>query len=140
MDLPKNAFIGKKTKPTAKELAAKLDVSALASKELTRWLNARGIACSEWQSVSPKYGWALLALLKKRRIVYLGPCDGCFCTSFVLGDKAVTAAPASDLPPDVLKRIAESKRYAEGTGVRLVVCKSEDLSAIKLLVEIKLQN
>ncbi len=139
MDLP-NAFIGKKTKPTAKDLAAKLGPSVAAWRELIAWLKQKGIVCEDWHSISPKYGWSLLSVLKTRRIVYLGPCDGCFRASFVLGDKAVTAARASDLPKSVLMEIAESRRYAEGTGVRLIVRKSEDLAAIQMLVEIKLQN
>ena len=140
MDLPPNAFIGQKTKPTAKQLTAKLDSSAKTWTELTNWLVAKGLACTEWHSVSPKYGWALLAQLKKRRIVYLGPCDGSFCASFVLSDKAIAAALASDLPEPILKRIAESRRYAEGTGVQLVVQKSDNLAAIRKLIEIKLQS
>ena len=140
MDLLPNAFIGKKTRPTAKDLAAKLDASLAHWKELTDWLDTKGIACTEWHSVSPKYGWALLAVLKKRRIVYLGPCDGCFRASFVLSDKAVAAALAGDLPTSVIKRISESRRYAEGTGVQLMIHKPADLSAIQKLVEIKLQN
>jgi len=140
MDLPNNAFIGKKIKPTTKDITSKLGSSFSAWTNLISWLEQKDIDCKEWHSVSPKYGWALLAVLKKRRIVYLGPCDGCFCTSFVLGDKAVAAAHASDLPKNILKEIAESRRYAEGTGVRLLVRKSDDLPAIKKLVEIKLMN
>lgn len=139
MDLP-NAFIGKKTKPTAKELIATLGPSAVAWQELIDWLKHQRLACSEWHSVSPKYGWALLSVLKARRIAYLGPCEGCFRVSFVLGDKAITAARASDLPKPILKEIADSRRYAEGTGVRLRVNDSEDLPVIRKLVEIKLKN
>jgi hypothetical protein len=140
MDLPSNAFIGKETRPTSKELAAKLNASLRVWKELTNWLSVNGLTCGEWHSVSPKYGWSLLAVLKKRRIVYLSPCEGCFRTSFVLGDKAIAAARESDLPDVILKQIAASRRYAEGTGVQLLVRHPADLPAIRKLVEIKLQN
>ena len=60
--------------------------------------------------------------------------------SFVLGDKAVAAARASDLPKSLIKKIAEARRYAEGTGVRLIVHQPEDLASIRKLVEIKLKN
>ena len=87
-----------------------------------------------------KYGWALRPALKKRTILYLGPCDGCFRVSFVLGDKAVIAARASDLPKSLLKVISEARRYAEGTGVRLMIRKPEDLASVRKLVQIKLAN
>jgi hypothetical protein len=109
--------------------------------ELITWLNEKGIACGEWKSVSPKkYGWALRPSIKKRTILYLGPCDGCFRASFVLGDRAVAAARASDLPKAVLKEIAEATRYAEGTGIRFLVRATKDLAPIKKLVGIKLAN
>ncbi len=139
MEFP-NAFIGKKTPPTSKDVVSKLGPSAPAWKELIHWLGDQGIACSEWKSISPKYGWSLRPALKARTILYLGPCDGCFRASFVLGDKAVAAARASDLPKSVLKEIAEARRYAEGTGVRLMIHKPEDVPAIRKLVEIKLKN
>lgn len=139
MEFP-NAFIGKKTPPTSRDVVSRLGKSAPAWSELVQWLKQQGLACNEWHSVSPKYGWALLSVLKTRRIAYLAPCDGCFRVSFVLGDNAITAARASNLPKSVLNEIAKSRRYAEGTGVRLMVNKPDDLPAIMKLVEIKLQN
>ncbi len=140
MDLP-NAFIGKITPRTDKEVAAKLGPASATWMALITWLKEKGIACGDWKSVSPKkYGWALRPALKKRTILYLGPCEGCFRVSFVLGDKAVTAARASGLPKGLLKEISEAKRYAEGTGVRLIVRKPEDLASVRKLVEIKLAN
>lgn len=136
-----NAFIGRKTRPTPKELAVALGDSLGTWKELTAWLTAKGISTeNEWHSVSPKYGWALRPRLKSRNILYMGPCAGCFRVSFILGDKAVAAALASHLPNPILKKIKDAKHYAEGTGVRLLVKTSEDLAAIRRLVEIKLQN
>ncbi len=104
-------------------------------------LTEKGIACGEWQSVSPKkHGWGLRPALKKRTILYLGPCEGCFRVSFVLGDQALARAKTSGLPKDLLKEISEAKRYAEGTAVRLMVQKPEDLAAVRKLIEIKLAN
>jgi hypothetical protein len=139
MDLP-NAFVGSKTPPTEKQVAATLGPSSAAWKELISWLNAQDIAAKEWKSVSPKYGWALRPALKARTILYLGPCQDCFRVSFVLGDKAVAAARAGNLPKSLLKEIAGAKRYAEGTGVRLIVRNSDDLASVRKLVEIKLAN
>lgn len=139
MDLP-NAFIGQKNSPSEAELSACLGTSQPIWKELLAWLQLQGIARGDWKSVSPKYGWGLRPALGKRTILYLGPCDGCFRVSFVLGDRAVAAAKASDLPIKLQKDIAEARRYAEGTGVRVFVVKPADLAAVRKLVGIKLAN
>jgi uncharacterized protein DUF3788 len=140
MDLP-NAFIGKIAPPSERDVATKLGPASATWKELIAWLNEKGIAGGEWKSVSPKkYGWALRPAVKKRTILYLGPCDGCFRVSFVLGDKAVAAARTSGLPKSLLKEISEARRYAEGTAVRLMIGKPEDLASVRKLVDIKLAN
>src|ERR1039458_1309558 len=139
METP-NAFIGKTTLPAPEEVSAALGPSAQVWKQLLGWLAEQGVADQEWKSVSPKYGWALRMKLKKRTIVYLGPCDGCFRVAFVLGDKAVTAARQSDLSKGGLKLLDEAPRYAEGTGVRLMVRTSEDLADVRQLARIKLAN
>jgi len=139
VDFP-NAFIGRKTQPSAKDLAAALGGSLDAWKELIRWLTGKGISTKEWHSISPKYGWALRPKLKSRTILYMSPCAGCFRVSFILGDRAVAAANASDLPKALLKELAAARRYAEGTGIRLLVKSTEDLASIRTLVDIKLQN
>ena len=61
-------------------------------------------------------------------------------TAFVLGDKAVAVARKSKLPAYLLKVIAETKRYGEGTPVRLEVSKPEDLGPVKILAKIKVEN
>ena len=139
MDFP-NAFRGRKTPPSAKDLAVALGDSLEAWKELIACLTAKGISAKEWYSFSPKFGWALRPKLKSRTVLYMGPCAGCFRVSFILGDRAVAAAQASALPKALQKEIAGARRYAEGTGIRLLIKKAEDLAPIRTLVEIKLQN
>jgi hypothetical protein len=139
METP-NAFIGKATLPTPEEVFAALGSTAEVWKQLVDWLAEQGVADQEWKSVSPKYGWALRMKLKKRTIVYLGPCDGCFRAAFVLGDRAVAAAPQSDLSKSALKLLDEAPRYAEGTGMRLMVRTSDDLADVRQLARIKLAN
>ncbi|MGO8710202.1 MAG: DUF3788 domain-containing protein [Terracidiphilus sp.] len=109
-------------------------------KQLVDWLAKEGVADQEWKSSSAKYGWSLRLKVKKRNILYLSPCDGCFRVAFALGDRAVAAARQSDLPKAVLKLLDEAPRYAEGTGLRLMVKSSEDLAAIRKLALIKLAN
>ena len=140
MDIP-NAFIGKTAHPTSEELTAALGSSAALWKEFLDWLaEEKGITDQEWNSTSPKYGWALRMKLKKRNIVYLSPCSGCFRVAFVLGDRAVAAARQSDLPKSTLKLLDEAPKYPEGTGVRLVVKAAKDLVAIRQFALIKLAN
>ena len=133
-----NAFIGKTTQPSETEIAANLGSSAALWKQLVECLAKQGVAEQEWKSSSAKYGWSLLLKLKKRTIVYLGPCNGCFRVSFVLGDRAVAAARQGDLSKTTHKLIDEAPRYAEGTGVRLIVKAPKDLAAIRKLALIKL--
>ncbi|MGD0293820.1 MAG: DUF3788 domain-containing protein [Terracidiphilus sp.] len=135
-----NAFIGKTTKPTEAEVAAAVGATAALWKQLVEWMAEQGATIQEWNSYSPKAGWALKLKQKKRTIVYLGPCDGCFRAAFILGDKAVAAARKSDLAKSALKLLDEAPRYAEGTGVRLTVKAEKDLGAVKKLALIKMAN
>jgi len=140
MDTP-NAFLGKLVQPPNAELEAALGSSAAVWNELLDWLaQEKGIQDQEWNSPSPKYGWALRMKLNKRNIVYLSPCAGCFRVAFILGDKALAAARLSKLPKSVLKTLDEAPHYAEGTGIRLMVHESKELAPIRILTGIKLAN
>ncbi|HUJ32637.1 MAG TPA: DUF3788 domain-containing protein [Candidatus Acidoferrum sp.] len=140
MDVP-NAFIGKLEVPTPAEVSAALGSSAKPWNQFVDWLaDEHGVATEEWKSISPKYGWALRLKLKKRTIVHLSPCKGCFRVVFILGDRAVKAARQSDLPKHVANLIEGAPRYTEGTGIRLVVKSASDLAAIRKLAAIKLAN
>jgi hypothetical protein len=139
METP-NAFIGKTKAPTEAELAAALGTTAALWKLLVDWMAEQGAAVQEWNSYSPKAGWALKLKQKKRTIVYLAPCAGHFRIAFILGERAVAAARKSDLSKSTLKLLDEAPRYAEGTGVRLMVKAAKELAAIKKLALIKMAN
>jgi len=140
MDIP-NAFIGAKDPPAQEAVLAVLGPSAQAWSQLIDWFaQEQSVTEQEWKSSSPKYGWSLILKLKKRTIVYLGPCSGCFRVSFILGDRAVAAARQSNLSKPALKLIEEATRYAEGTGLRLIVKSPADLASIRKLAAIKLAN
>jgi hypothetical protein len=140
MEIP-NAFIGKTAQPTSEELAAALGSTAAVWKEFLDWLaEEMGVVDQEWNSAHPKSGWALRRKLKKRNIVYLSPCKGCFRVAFVLGDKAMAAARQSQLPKSVMKTLDEAPHYAEGTGIRLMVHESHDLAPLRILAAVKLAN
>ncbi len=135
-----NAFIGHATKPNESELAAELGAKKPLWDELLAELERLGVSDHEWNSYSPKAGWALKVLRNGRVIVYLSPLHGGFMASFALGDKAVASAKKSRLPPKILKIISEAKRYAEGTAVRVEVGSRADISAIAKLAAIKLAS
>jgi hypothetical protein len=139
---PKNAFIGKATPPEPAEITAALGETAALWQKLIDWLaTEKGVSEVEWKGVYPnKYGWSARLKLKKRTIVYMGPCNGCFRVALVLGDRAVAAAKDANLPKSLLKSIEEARRYAEGTWIYIVVRRTSQLSAIHKLVEIKLAN
>jgi len=112
-----------------------------AWKHIVDWLaKEQCVTDGEWKSISPKYGWGLRLKLKKRIILYLAPCNGCFRVTIVLGDRAVAAARQSSLSKSVLKLINDAPRYAEGTGVRLIVKGTNDLAAVRKLALVKLAN
>jgi hypothetical protein len=134
--MPANAFIGSKQPPTDEELAAALG----AAKAHWNRLLADLALTPEWNSYSPKAGWALRLKREKRNIVYLSPCRECFLASFALGDRAVAAAREAKLPKPVVKLIDEAKRYAEGTAVRIEVIGAKDLAVVRKLVGIKLEH
>jgi hypothetical protein len=132
-----NAFIGRTKPPTDDELSAELGAVRVLWDEL---LTELALPIQQWHSYSPKAGWSLKLLLKKRTIVYLAPCHGSFRAAFILGDKAVEAARQCRLPKAIIKIIDEAPRYAEGTGVRLEISARKDLAAVKTLAEVKLAN
>ncbi len=136
-----NAFIGKARKPTEAELALELGPSKeLWDRVITELAEENGVNEQEWSSYSPKAGWSLRLKRKKRTIVWLGPRHGCFLAAFILGDKAVKAARESEIDRRMKKILADAPRYAEGTGIRLEIKKQKDLSIIKHLAAIKIDN
>jgi hypothetical protein len=136
-----NAFIDHAAQPTPEELAAVLGPTATIWNKLVGRLAVEyGLNVQEWNSYSLKAGWSMRLKLKKRNILYMAPCRGCFRVAFVLGDKAVQAARQLKLPQSILKVIDEAPRYPEGTGVRLVVKRMSDLATIQKLAAIKLAN
>src|ERR1035438_7524648 len=129
-----NAFIGRTLPPTDDELSAQLGAARALWDELLAEL---ALPIQQWHSYSPKAGWSLKLILKKRTILYLAPCHGSFRVAFVLGAKAVEAARQSKLSKAMMKIINEAPRYAEGTGVRLEIRARKDLAAVKQLAEVQ---
>jgi hypothetical protein len=137
-----NAFIGKAEQPSPAEVSAALGPSAGPWNELIDTMaNKLGVATQEWKGIYVhKYGWSLQLKRKKRTIVHLAPCVGCFQVGFLLGDKALAAAKQAKSPKKILQALDDAPHYPEGTGLRLVVNKAADLAPIRKLAEIKLAH
>ena len=139
--LTENAFIGKLTQPTPKELAGKLgQAKDLWNDVVTNVASECGITEKEWNCYSPKAGWSLRLKHKKRNIVYLSPCAGSFRVAFILGEKAMRVAKNTPFPAKFAKLIAEAVRYPEGSAIRLEVTSAEDVAFVKQLAKIKVEN
>ncbi len=135
-----NAFIAKTVQPTPVEVSSALGPATEPWKNLIDWLAEQDVAEPEWKSSGKKYGWSLRLKHKKRNILYLSPCEGCFRVAFILGDKAVAAARQSDLAKSTLKLLDEAPRYPEGTGLRLMMETAMDLAEVRKLALLKLAN
>lgn len=137
--MPTNAFIGKTTAPTAAELAAALGPAAGAWRGLLEHLARDHAPVSrEWKCFSPKWGWSLRVLRRKRTILWLSPARDVFTVLFILGDRAVRATRRAGLPVIIARRLAAAPRYPEGTGLRLDVRSPRSLPALRRLAAIKL--
>ncbi len=135
-----NAFIGRREIPTDADLCEPLGAAKPAWDALISALAGLEVTGQEWMSYSPKHGWALRLLRRKRTIVWLAPCAGCFQVLFILGDKAVRAAREAGLAARVIQALDQAPKYPEGTGLRLVVKGLRDLPALKKLAAVKLAN
>ena len=59
----------------------------------------------DWLFSGRKWGWSLRLKQKKRAVLYMTPSTGYFYAGLALGEKAVTAANASDLPRSLVEII-----------------------------------
>jgi len=88
-----NVFAGQRKEPTESQLAAILgDRYELWQHLVTDLKDEFAIDTAEWHTSSVKLGWSLRLQSKRRNIVYLGPREGWFLASFILGDRAIASS------------------------------------------------
>jgi hypothetical protein len=136
-----NAFIGRTKAPTDADLTAALGAAKplwdLVVVDMARELE---LADHEWKSYGVKHGWAFRLKRGKRNIVHMAPHQGCFSVLFILGERAVGAARASRLGRTATKLLDEAPRYPEGTGIRFEVKRARDVTLVRKLARIKVEN
>jgi len=136
-----NAFIGKAGEPTDSDLTEALGSTKILWDGLIADLAAEhNVTLQEWTCYSAKAGWSLRLKKKKRTILWMAPCNGCFRVAFILGDRAVEAARKSKLSAAAIRAIDQAERYPEGTGIRLRIKRPQDIPTVKKLAMIKLEN
>ncbi len=133
-------FLEKSKQPNERLLAEALGVTYKYWKELEVGLEKLyGPLTEEWKYYGKSSGWTLKLLMKKRNLFFFAPYERYFRIAFVFGDKAVSAIEESDLPPAMIKELANAKRYVEGRGLRIDVKKRSAIADIVKLVEFKIQ-
>jgi len=136
-----SVFDNKALEPTAAAVAEALVGAADLWTDLKTQLASQYDPLAEdWVFSGKKWGWSLRLKHKKRAVLYLTPSTGYFYAGLALGEKAVAAANASDLPQSLLEIIDGSQKYPEGRGVRLEVRSTSDLTDVIQLAAIKMAN
>ena len=139
--LRENVFNDKAAIPEGKSVLKALGKSGKYWGEIRKYAEEScGPLTEEWKYYSPKYGWTMKLLSKKRNLFFFVAMKGSFRVAFVFGDKAVAAIEKSDLPKDIIDEIRNAKKYVEGTGLRLEVKDAKSAAIIKRLIQMKVEN
>jgi hypothetical protein len=134
-------FVAKSEKPNNETLSRALGPSYKHWVSIRSALEARyGTLTEEWKYYSASSGWTLKLLLRKRNLFFFTPCEKYFRIAFVFGDKAVGAIEMSDIPPEMIRKLKNTRKYAEGRGLRIEVKEKEDVKTILTLTEIKARH
>ncbi|MBN1117441.1 MAG: DUF3788 domain-containing protein [Bacteroidales bacterium] len=138
--MPVKYFDKKELQPAEKNLELVLGNSYEVLRELSEYLKTNyHEPIPEWKFYSPKYGWTLKMLLKKRNLFFLSPRENAFSITFVFGDKALNAINESDLPADIKESLNNARKYAEGRGINLIIDDNSKTEILKQLIQIKIK-
>jgi hypothetical protein len=136
-----SVFDDKTTKPDEMALLKAIGKRAVHWKKIKGNLEKDyGELIEDWKYYGQKTGWLLKVLRKKRNLFFFIPLKGIFRIAFVFGEKAVCAVESSDLPETIKQELKNTRKYAEGRGLRIDVKSAKDVENIRKLVEIKVKN
>ena len=115
-----SAFGDKSKIPTDKDVAKVLGAKSKLWDSIRNHIEVKyGSTTPEWKFYSAQWGWSMKLLLKKRNLFFFGPREGFFLIPFVFGEKTVAAIQQGDLPEKIIEEIVNTKKYAEGRGLRI---------------------
>ena len=97
-------------------------------------------AVAEWHFSGEKFGWSYRINDHKRVLVYLLPRDGFFKVALVFGQKALDQIMASEISETIKTELENTKKYAEGKGIRIAVNDRSNLADLQKLIQIKIAN
>ena len=93
----------------------------------------------EWKFYGKAAGWTFQVKKGKRTLFYMIPKDGWFQMTFVYGERAVEAAPAHELPKNILDDLLQAKAYVEGRSVAIEITSNEDMDVVKKMLQLKME-
>ncbi len=97
-------------------------------------------ASFDWHFSGQKFGWGFRISDKKRVLVYLLPRDQFFKVGLVFGEKAFEEICNSSISETIVTELKNTKKYAEGRGIRIDVQDDSLISDLKKLIEIKIKH
>jgi Protein of unknown function (DUF3788) len=97
-------------------------------------------AVAGWHFSGEKFGWSFRINDHKRVLVYLLPRDGFFKVALVFGQKALDQIFESDISQSIKTELENTKKYAEGKGIRIAVNDPSNLADLQKLIQIKIAN
>lgn len=134
-------FKDKSNKPTEKDLLETLGSTFDLWKKIVEFVMTKyPLGQEEWNFSGAKRGWSFRIKDEKRAIIYLLPRGKYFIVSFALGQKAVDVVLESDMFSGLKTELEQAKKYAEGSGIQLMVKDGSVLYDIEQLIDIKLNN
>jgi len=117
----KSIFPHKNLKPNEETIQDALENTFPIWKQIENFTISNYNGISEWHFSGEKYGWSLRINDKKRVVVYLLPREKYFKIALVFGQKALDRIFESDIAETIISELRNSKRFAEGTGIRIAV-------------------
>ena len=134
-------FIDKSSHPSEDQMKEALGPTYHYLGDIINFLTEKlGKVQPDWKFYSPKYGWTMKILHKKRNLCFISPRENYFRLSFVFGDKAVAEIEKSTIPKEVIERLVNARKYMEGRGILFEIHDNSEIGTLKKLFEFKIEK